>query len=85
MLEDNKKLFDAFKKTHDAFAKDHKTWRIKFNEEGEQVMTVIRKYENELCGRSEDAGFGHYTSKLAEKFWGEIRLLFPEIDEIGIE
>jgi len=85
MLVDNKVKFDEFKIVQDQFILDKNKWRKKFNELGTEVQDIIRKYENELCGRSEGAGFANFTSKLAEKFWIEVRALFSEIDEIGVE
>lgn len=83
MLSSHKELFDVFKKLHDDYAKEPEKWQKEFNDKGEEVLTVIRRYENMLCGHSENSGFGKYSSKLAEKFWAEVRAVFPKIDYIG--
>lgn len=84
MLTQNKELFESFKKVHYSYAQDSKTWRPQFNEEGNKVMIIIRRYESRLCGKSEGSGFGKFTGSLAEKFRIEIRKDFPLIDEVGL-
>ncbi len=85
MWNDHKDEFQQFMIIHTQFANDPKTYRAEFNRQGEKIIEIIRHYESVLCGRSESSGFGNYTSKLAEKFWGEVRKIFSEIDEVGIE
>lgn len=83
MVANNKDLFDHFKQLHDRYAQDKETWRDQFNTEGAKVQDIIRRYENRLCGRSENSGYGSYTSTLADKFWGEVRKTYPMIDFVG--
>lgn len=85
MLDQNKELFDSFRKIHDQYALDPESWQEKFNEEGQKVLDVIRKYENRLCSRSEGSGFAKFTGNLSEKFQAEVRILFPKIDYIGLK
>lgn len=84
MIEDNQKLFNEFKMIHDNFAENKLNWQEKFNEEGTKILRVIRRYENNLCSRSENTGFGKYSINLSEKFWGEVRAFLPLIDQIKI-
>lgn len=84
MLEDNQKLFNDFKITHNNFKNDPKNWQDKFNEEGTKILRVIRRYENNLCSRSENTGFGKYSINLSEKFWEEVRVFLPLIDQVKI-
>lgn len=83
MLSSHKELFDAFKAVHQKYEADPQKWQTEFNEKGEEVLSVIRRYENMLCGHSENSGFGKYSSKLSEKFWTEIKSIFSKIDYIG--
>ncbi len=83
MLEYNKDLFDSFRTIHSRYELDPKATQALFNEEGERVLRVIRRYENILCGKSESGKYGKFSSGLSEKFWGEIRQHFPHIDSIG--
>lgn len=83
MLEYNKELFDEFKEIHDKYSMDQKKWQEEFNKIGEKVLSVIRKYENNLCGKSEGGKYGKFSSNLSEKFWEMIRAYFPKIDFVG--
>lgn len=84
MLSSHQEVFDAFKKVHDNYATDQDKWQKEFNEKGDEVLTIIRRYENMLCGHSESTSFGKYSSKLSEKFWAEVKIHFPKIDFIGV-
>ncbi|MCX6813708.1 MAG: hypothetical protein NT078_00540 [Candidatus Azambacteria bacterium] len=85
MLAENQDLFSAFKKVHDQYAEDEEKWRKQFNEEGIRIMAVIKKYENRLCSRSENSGYGKFSSTLTDKFWGEVKTYLPLIDFVGTE
>lgn len=84
MLEYNQQLFNEFKVIHDSFGKDQDKWRDKFNETGTKALRVIRRYENELCSKSENTGFGKFSMNLSDKFWEEVRGLLPLIDKVKI-
>lgn len=85
MLEYHNDLFKSFKKIHDDYEKNPKKFQEEFNEEGQKVLHIIRRYENILCSKSEGGKYGKFSSNLADKFWEEIRALFPKIDYIGME
>lgn len=84
MISQNKEVFDSFKKIHEEYSKNPESCRVKYNQEGEKVMMIIRRYETRLCGKSEGSGFGRFSGGLSEKFWGLIRKEFPLIDEVGL-
>lgn len=84
MIEENKELFDRFTQVHFEYSSDSDKYQEKFNKEGEEVLKVIHDWENKLCSQSEKAGFGNYTTGLAEKFQTEVRSHFPLIDHVGI-
>lgn len=84
MFEYNHDLFTNFKKIHDEFAVDPEKMRDIFNQEGEKVLRVIRRYENILCGKSESGKYAKYSENLSDKFWGEVRTHFPKIDSVGL-
>lgn len=84
MLDQNKELFEEFKKIHDSYATDPKAWQSKFNEVGRDVQDIIRRYENRLCSHSEGSGYGKFTNSLSDKFHAEIKNHFPKIDSIGL-
>ena len=85
MLAENKEMFSAFKRIHEQYAQDEKKWQKSFNEEGVKIIAVIKKYENRLCSRSENSGFGKFSSTLTDKFWGEVKTDLPLIDFVGTE
>ncbi len=85
MLEIHHGQFEKFKDVHDKFVLEPEKWKKEFNKEGEKVLAIIRRYENQLCGKSEGGRYGKFSSQLADKFWGEIRARFPKIDFVGIE
>lgn len=85
MLEQNKELFDQFKEIHDAFSLNPNANKEKFNEIGREVTDVIREYDRKLCAQMGKGQFSKYTQNLSEKFWGEVRKVFPKIDFVGIQ
>lgn len=85
MVDTHKELFTEFKKVHDAFLNDPEAYKKEFNEKGQEIQRIIRRYENILCGRSEGGRYGKYSANLSEKFWNHIRTYFPKIDQIGMQ
>lgn len=78
MLEDNQDLFNEFQKLEDSSSDE-------FHTVGNKVLRVIRRYEDELCSRSEGGQYGKFSQNLSEKFWQEVRGYFPRIDSIRLE
>lgn len=85
MLEYNHDLFVGFKKIHDQFVEDPSSVKEDFNLEGEKVLRVIRRYENQLCNKSESGKYGKYSENLSEKFWEEVRIHLPQIGKVGMQ
>ncbi|HSD98128.1 MAG TPA: hypothetical protein VLB73_00340 [Patescibacteria group bacterium] len=85
MMENHKDLFDAFKIVHDQYALDAKKFQTHLNELGEDVLKIIRRYENMLCSQSEGGKYGKFSSKTSDTFWGYIRGAFPKIDCVGLQ
>ena len=84
MITFEKQKFDEFTQLHMQYSMDQDGLQGKFNTDGEKIVTIIREWENKLCSSSDKAGYGGYTSKLSEKFWGEVRKSFPLIDHVGV-
>ena len=84
MVSENKEAFSVFTQIHFEYSIDQDANQEKFNREGEKIQKIIHEYEDRLCKNSEGAGFGKYTTNLAEKFQAEVRSHFPLIDHIGI-
>ncbi len=85
MLEENRELFDNFAGIHSAFVINPDMNKAKFNAIGSEVLDVIREYERILCGRTESGQYGKFSGNLSQKFWDQIRKLYPKIDFVGIQ
>jgi len=85
MIDENRRLFDEFGAIHLKYMQDTKKYQDEFNKKGQEVLDVIRKYENMLCGKSEGSGYGKYSANLADKFHEIIKINFPRIDSIGLQ
>ncbi len=85
MIESNKDLFSAFAVIHDKFVVDPNTNKADFNSLGEKILVVISKYEQILCGKTENGGLGKFSSNLSQKFWDEIKKRYKKILFIGIK
>lgn len=85
MLSQNESLFARFKKIHDRYVVDPNTHKKEFNLAGEEVFTVIRKYENQLVRSTENSNYSKFSINLSDKFWSGIRALFPKIDFVGVK
>lgn len=84
MIEENKTLFDEFKNLHDRYGLEEEKLQEEFNKVGSKVQSVIRHWEDKLCGHSEGSGYANYSGGLAQKFQDEVRKMFPLIDNVGI-
>ncbi len=84
MLNNEKRAFDEFTKLHMRYSQDQDGLQEEFNNEGSKIIAIIREWENKLCSTSDKAGYGGYTSNLSEKFWSEIRKIYPLIDYVGV-
>jgi len=84
MIENNQELFDTFKRIHDLYDKDPEKYQEEFNDVGEDVLNIVRKYENMLCSHSEGGKYGKFSSKLSDKFRDAVKGKFPKIDFVGI-
>ena len=84
MIKNNKEIFDQFKTLHDQYGLNPDELQERFNKEGAKVVRIVREWEDKLCRRSEGSGYGSYSGNLAEKFQGEVRKIFPQIDAVGI-
>jgi hypothetical protein len=85
MMDYHKEAFDAFKIVHEKYTMLGKKYQEEFNEEGEKILNIIRKYENLLCNYSEGGKYGKFSNKTAETFWQFIKKAFPKIDFIGLK
>lgn len=85
MLNENKEVFDEFKKLHDLYAQDEDKYQEMYNTDGNKVMDIVREYENRLCRQTEKGMYNVFSPKLSEKFHEEIQKQFPLFDHIGLK
>lgn len=84
MVKEYSTLFADFKVLHDQLVEGNEDVRDEFNEKGQKVLRIIRRYEDELCSKSENSGFGKFSENLSELFWGEVRSYLPKISEVPL-
>lgn len=84
MVEENKDIFNQFTLLHANYEQNDQKYQDEFNKLGGKILDITHEWENRLCKTSEGAGFGTFTSKLAEKFQEELRHAYPLIDHVGI-
>lgn len=77
MLEENQGLFNEFK----ALSPDNES----FNDMGNKVIRVVRRYEDELCARSEGGRYGKFSENLSEKFQAEVHTYFPTLANVRLD
>lgn len=85
MLEQNHDLFLAFKPIHDGYQTNRKQWSQQFHKEGQQLVDIARDWERRLCSGMEKGKNGMFSSKVAEKFWEEVKKQYPMIDRVGVK
>ena len=85
MIAQNQKMFDSFMTLHNNFALDPDKFAQQFHSEGLDVLDVIRFWERKLCSGMEKGKNSQYSSKLAEKFWDEVRKQYSQIDQVGVQ
>lgn len=82
MVMQNKEVFDAFKKLHDNYVRDPKKFQKEFEAQRAEMMLLIQRHINRLCMKMESGKYGKFSSTLADKFWQEVRIHLPKIDEL---
>lgn len=83
MCDENKKVFDEFLFIHNLYKENKKANQVIFNEQGATVRRIIEDWDRRLCNTMEKGNNATYSARLSEKFWGEVRTLFPLIDFVG--
>ena len=77
MLEENQELFNAFL----ALSVEGETFHVV----GNKVLRVIRRYEDELCAKSEGGRYGKFSEGLSAKFQTEVHAYFPSLHTVRLE
>jgi hypothetical protein len=85
MKTKHSELFERFKPIHDGFAVQPKKWENEFHTVGRDVLDAAHEWERRLCSGTERGMYAQYSVKLADKFWIEIKKIFPLIDQVGLK
>ena len=85
MIDQHNEMFTEFKDVHDRYEQDQQKYQDEYNDKGKNIVEIIRKQESLLCGNMEKGENAKYSSRLSEKFWGEVRAFFPMIDYVGAQ
>lgn len=83
MCSENEAIFAEFATIHALYQGDKKTHQQAFNDKGKLVRHLIEDWDRRLCNTMEKGNNASYSQRLSEKFWGEVRTLFPLIDFVG--
>lgn len=84
MRAENKHIFDEFLFIHNLYKANKKANQVVFNEQGVVVRHIIEDWDRRLCKTMEKGNNATYSARLSEKFWAEVRTLFPLIDFVGV-
>ena len=84
MVEQNQKLFSEFEEVLGKYAEPEILSQDEFHDVGRKVVDVVRDWDRRLCSAMGKGQFSKYTELLSEKFWDEVRVIFPLIDQVGV-
>ncbi len=84
MVSQHQTLFDAFQEVHDGYKTDRKQWSQRFHTEGQVLVDIIRDWEQRLCAGMEKGQNAKFSSKVAEKFWAEVKKRYSHIELVGV-
>lgn len=82
LIEKEKDLFENFKKAH--FDYEQGKNADQFHKIGSEVVKKLKQTEDKLCLQTETGQYNKYSNQLSEKFWEEVRRLYPKIDEVKV-
>jgi|GEM_PF-271630 len=82
LIEKEKELFENFNKAHLDYMRGKN--EKKFHEIGTEVVKKLKQTEDKLCLQTETGQYNKYSNQLSDKFWDEVRRLYPKIDEVKV-
>lgn len=85
MSDQHEELFKSFDEIHAGYLSDRKAWSAKFHSVGQQVVDIMRDWEQRLCAGMERSKNGVYSMKLADKWWEEIKKRYSHIEMVGVK
>lgn len=85
MSDEYQELFAKFDAIHTGYLTNRKAFSAQFHSLGHEVVEIMREYERRLCAGMERSSNGVYSSKVAEKFWSEIKKRYSHIELVGVK
>ena len=84
--EKDKELFQNFFLLNNDYADAKKRTKVEdeFQKVGKQIKELLQKGEDELCRQMEKSSHRAFSSKVADKYWDEVRRYFKYIDMVGV-
>ena len=83
MLTEHELELNAFKAIHDLYKTNKFLHQKEFNTHGKKIIEIILEYEKKLCAHMEKGNNAVFSTKLSEKYWEEVKKLFPLMDFVG--
>jgi hypothetical protein len=84
MFEQNREEFMQFMILNEQYRSDKRLMKSEFDKKGENVVKIVKEWEDKLCKTMERGENGAYSAKLGEKFQSEVGKYFPFIHEVGV-
>lgn len=83
----NDELFKEFFLLNNEYSDSKKRDSIndKFQDLGGKVQNLLIEGEQDLCRHMEKSNHRVFSSKLADKYWDEVRKYFKYIDMVGVK
>ncbi len=81
MMVANKELFSEYNELLAKYDANESKYAQELSDMQRKVLRVIKSTENGLCARSETTGRANYSRALADKFWEEVRAVFPRVED----
>jgi hypothetical protein len=82
----NERMFQQFLILNNDYSDPSKRANMEdeFQKIGEKVKKILQVGENNLCRQMEKSSHRMFSSKLADKYWDEVRKYFKYIDQVGV-
>ncbi len=81
MLQTNRQLFSDYNELLKKYDLDKSKYAQELLDMQRKVLRAIKHTENGLCARTENTGRANYSTALADKFWDEVRVVFPRVED----
>ena len=84
MSDEHQELFARFDAIHTGYLQNRRAFSAQFHTLGQEVVDIMRDWERRLCAGMERGSNGVFSSKVADKFWSEIKKRYSHIEMVGV-